>query len=146
MEVFFYIACCGQERRLLMKLPQLMSLISKDNLVQIATLFLMANIWRTAECYPSTVDTSKGIRVQYVYVGSICCLDECQTIYKFTHINVRIVFACCICVPMQTRLNVDAQPSRDKQHLVVQRLFSEQRNAIHRLLVLQREFAFDMLM
>ncbi len=42
MEVFFYIACWGQEGRLLMKLPQLMFLTSKYTSVQIATLFLMA--------------------------------------------------------------------------------------------------------
>ncbi len=54
----------------------------------------VTNVWRTVECYPSTVGTSKGIRVQYVYVGSIRCLGECRTIFKFTHMNVRIVFAC----------------------------------------------------
>ncbi len=65
------------------------------------------NVRRTAECYPLTVSTSKGIRVQYVYVGSIRCFGECRTIYKFTHINVRIVFVCRIRVHilMQTRLN-----------------------------------------
>ncbi len=40
----------------------------------------VTNVRQTAECYPSTVGTSKGIRVQYVYVGSICCLDERRTI------------------------------------------------------------------
>ncbi len=54
----------------------------------------VTNVRRTAKCYPSTVGTSKGIRVQYVYVGSIRCLGECWTIYKFTHMNVRIVLAC----------------------------------------------------
>ncbi len=58
------------------------------------------NVRQTAECYPSTVGTSKKIRVQYVYVGLIRCLGECPTIYKFTHINVRIVFASCVLVPM----------------------------------------------
>ncbi len=56
----------------------------------------VTNIRQTAKYYPSTVGTSKGIRVQYVYVGPICCLGECRTIYKFTHMNVRIVFACRI--------------------------------------------------
>ncbi len=51
----------------------------------------VTNVRRTAECYPSTVGTLKGIRVQYVYVGSIRCLGERRTIYKFTHMNVRIV-------------------------------------------------------
>ncbi len=62
----------------------------------------VTNVRRTAECYPSTVGTSKGIRVQYVYVGSIRCLGERRTIYRFTHMNVRIVFACRVrvCVPM----------------------------------------------
>ncbi len=27
-------------------------------------------------------------------IGSIRCLGECRTMYKFTYINVRIVFAC----------------------------------------------------
>ncbi len=58
------------------------------------------NVRQTAECYSSTVGTSKGIRIQYLYVGLICCLVECQTIYRFTHINICIVFACCIRVPM----------------------------------------------
>ncbi len=40
------------------------------------------NIGQTAECYPSTVGTSKGICIQYVYVGSIRCLGECWTVYK----------------------------------------------------------------
>ncbi len=56
----------------------------------------VTNVRRTAECYPSTVGTSNGIRVQYVHVGSIRCLGECRTIYKFTHMNIRIVFACCV--------------------------------------------------
>ncbi len=30
--------------------------------------------------------------------GSICCLGECRTMYKFTYINVRIVFACHVYV------------------------------------------------
>ncbi len=34
------------------------------------------NIWQTDKCYPSTVGTSKGIHMQYVYVGSICCLGK----------------------------------------------------------------------
>ncbi len=29
----------------------------------------VTNVWRTAKCYPSTVSTSKGIRIQYVYEG-----------------------------------------------------------------------------
>ncbi len=28
--------------------------------------------------------------------GSIRCLSECWTMYKFTYINVRIIFACCV--------------------------------------------------
>ncbi len=52
----------------------------------------VTNIRRTSKCYLSTVGTSKGICVQYIFVGSIRCLGECRTIYKFTHINVRIVF------------------------------------------------------
>ncbi len=56
----------------------------------------VTNVRRTAECYPSTVGTSKGIRIQYVYVGSIRCLGERRTIYKSTHMNVRILFACCV--------------------------------------------------
>ncbi len=53
----------------------------------------VTNVRRTAKYYPPTAGTSKGICVQYVYVGSIRCLGECRTIYKFTHMNVRIIFA-----------------------------------------------------
>ncbi len=42
------------------------------------------NVRRTAECYSSTVSTSKGIRIQCVYVGSIRCLGECRTVYECT--------------------------------------------------------------
>ncbi len=42
----------------------------------------VTNVRRTAECDLSTVGTSKGIRIQYVYVGSICCLGECRTVYQ----------------------------------------------------------------
>ncbi len=42
----------------------------------------------TAECYLLTVDTSKGIRIQYVYVGSIRCLNKCQTVYNGTKHSV----------------------------------------------------------
>ncbi len=35
------------------------------------------NIRQTAEQYPSTVCTSKGICIQYIYVGFIRCLGEC---------------------------------------------------------------------
>ncbi len=42
------------------------------------------NIWQTAKHYPLTISTSKGIRIQYVYVGSIRCLGECQIVYKCT--------------------------------------------------------------
>ncbi len=42
------------------------------------------NIRQTAECYLSTVGTSKVILIQYVYVGSIRCLCECRTVYKCT--------------------------------------------------------------
>ncbi len=56
----------------------------------------VTNIRQTAKCYLSTIGTSKGIRVQYIYVGSISCLGKCRTIYKFTHMNVHIVFTCRI--------------------------------------------------
>ncbi len=63
------------------------------------------NVQQTAEwCYSSTVGTSKGIRIQYVYVGSIRYLGQCQTVYEciihsasalFRIVNcVRIPFAC----------------------------------------------------
>ncbi len=66
----------------------------------------VTNVRQTAECCPSTVGTSKGICLQYIYVESIRCFGECQTIYAFTHMNVRIIFACHVRVriPMQTRL------------------------------------------
>ncbi len=41
-------------------------------------------IQQTDECYPSTVGTSNRIHIQYVYVGSICCLGVCWTVYKCT--------------------------------------------------------------
>ncbi len=34
------------------------------------------NVWRTAKCHMSTVGTSKGIRMQYVYVWSIRGLNK----------------------------------------------------------------------
>ncbi len=40
---------------------------------------------RTVECYLLTVGTSKGSRIQYIYVGSIRCLGECWTVYKMYH-------------------------------------------------------------
>ncbi len=42
------------------------------------------NIRQIAECYPPTVGTAKGICIQCVYVGSIHCLRECQTVYECT--------------------------------------------------------------
>ncbi len=40
------------------------------------------NVRQTAERYPSTVGTLKGIHIQYVYVGSIWCIGECRTVYQ----------------------------------------------------------------
>ncbi len=48
------------------------------------TFVCAANIWRTPEQYPPTVDTSMGIHIQYIYVGSIWCLGECRTVHKCT--------------------------------------------------------------
>ncbi len=42
------------------------------------------NVRRTAVYYPSTVGTSKGICIQYVYVWLIRCLGKCQTVYECT--------------------------------------------------------------
>ncbi len=42
------------------------------------------NVRQTAKCYPSTVSTSKGIHIQYVYVGSIRCHGKCRTVYEPT--------------------------------------------------------------
>ncbi len=44
----------------------------------------MTNVQRTAKCYPSIVSASKGIRIQYIYLGSIGCHGECWTVYKCT--------------------------------------------------------------
>ncbi len=50
--------------------------------------------------YPSTVGTSKGIRIQYVYVESIRCIGKFRTVYECTiHsasalTRIRIPFAC----------------------------------------------------
>ncbi len=40
------------------------------------------NVRRTAKHYLSTVGTSKGSRIQYVYVWSIRCIGECRTVYR----------------------------------------------------------------
>ncbi len=42
------------------------------------------NVPQTAKCYPLTVGTSKGICIQYIYVGSICCLGKCRIVYTCT--------------------------------------------------------------
>ncbi len=59
------------------------------------------------KCYPSTVGTSKGIHIQYVYVGCIRCLSECQTVYKcevyrspgvLTYLVNKMQPTCCCCL------------------------------------------------
>ncbi len=58
------------------------------------------NIRQTAKCYLSTVGTSKGIHIQYIYVGSSRCLGKCWTVYECTvHsasalVRIRVPFAC----------------------------------------------------
>ncbi len=44
----------------------------------------VTNVRQTAKCYPSTVGTSKRIRIQYIYVGPICCLGKCRIVYECT--------------------------------------------------------------
>ncbi len=41
------------------------------------------NVWQTAKHYLSTVGTSKGICIQYVYNGYIRCHGKCRTVYKY---------------------------------------------------------------
>ncbi len=60
------------------------------------------NVRQTVECYPSTISTSKEIRIQYIYVGLIRCLGECRTVYEYTvpYILPRLSSACVVRVQM----------------------------------------------
>ncbi len=56
---------------------------------------------RITECYPSTVGTSKGIHIQYMYIRCIWCFGKCQIVYKpmfclasLPHASFAFVFKC----------------------------------------------------
>ncbi len=64
----------------------------------------VTNVWQTVEHYPSTVGTSKGICIQYIYVKSILCLGECRTVCRCTIHSASHRFRMC-------RLHSDVNPA-----------------------------------